>query len=73
MYMEYASVSRSSITCVLLDFTVMTSWQEYDERHPKVLAAPGSDGGSPPAQPMPEEFLVPPRSAAQDLMASLIR
>jgi hypothetical protein len=54
----------------------MLSWQEYDERYPKNPTSPGDkgyEGESPPAQPMPEEFLVPPRSVAQDLMASSIR
>lgn len=48
--------------------------QEYDERYPKNLTALSDkeyNGETPPAQPMPAEFLIPPRSAAQDLMASL--
>jgi len=52
----------------------MLFWQEYDERHPENLTALSDkayDGETHPAQPMPAEFLVPPRSAAQDLMASL--
>lgn len=58
------------LTCKL---TWLLSWQEYDERQTKNLTAVSNkeyDEEIPSAHPMPLEFLDPPRSAAQDLMAS---
>ena len=52
--------------------------QDYEDRTPKLQTQSTLDrtrdydnGTPPPVQPMPEEFLRPPRSAARDLMASV--